>query len=103
MNPGVGCVPATAVEVRLQRGLVLPGRVWCAERPRALVAVVHGLGEHSARYAALADDLVQARLSVVARPRVAPVQAHPGWLERLALWADAQPAHRRLGSWTMDC
>ena len=66
MNPGAGCVTATAVEVRLERGLVLPGRVWCAERPRALVAVVHGLGEHSARYAALADDLVQARLSVVA-------------------------------------
>jgi hypothetical protein len=43
------------------------------------------------------------RRQTVARPRVAPVQAHPGWLERLALWADAQPAHRRLGSWTMDC
>jgi hypothetical protein len=44
-----------------------------------------------------------ARRHTVAQPRVAPVQAQPGWLERLALWADAQPAHRRLGSWTMDC
>lgn len=66
MNPGVGCIPATAVEVRLERGLKLPGRVWCADRPRALVAIAHGLGEHSGRYAALAADLVLARCSVVA-------------------------------------
>ncbi len=66
VNPGAGPIPATAVEVRLERGLKLPGRVWCAERPRALVAVVHGLGEHSGRYAALAADLVQAGCSVVA-------------------------------------
>jgi len=31
----------------------------------------------------------------------APVAAHIGWLERLALWADAQPQHHRLGSWTL--
>ena len=66
MNPGAGGVPASLIEVRLDRGLRLPGRVWCAERPRALVAVVHGLGEHCARYAALAADLVQARCSVAA-------------------------------------
>jgi alpha-beta hydrolase superfamily lysophospholipase len=65
MNPTVGLVPASVVEVRLGRGLKLPGRVWCADRPRALVAVVHGLGEHCGRYAALAADLVQARYSVV--------------------------------------
>jgi len=64
VNPGAGSVPASLIEVRLERGLRLPGRVWCAERPRALVAVVHGLGEHCARYAALAADLVQARYSV---------------------------------------
>lgn len=46
---------------------------------------------------------VPVRRHTVARPGTAPVQARPGWLERLALWADAQPAHRRLGSWTMDC
>ena len=66
MNPGAGNVPASLIEVRLEHGLMLPGRVWCAERPRALVAVVHGLGEHCARYAALAADLVQARYSVAA-------------------------------------
>ena len=43
------------------------------------------------------------RRHTVARPLVAPAQARPGWLERLALWAEARPAHRRLGSWTMDC
>ena len=59
-------VPASLLEVRLERGLKLPGRVWCAERPRALVAIAHGLGEHGGRYAALAADLVQARYSVVA-------------------------------------
>jgi len=66
VNPSAGRVPASAVEVRLERGLKLPGRIWCADRPRALVAVVHGLGEHSGRYAALACDLVQARCTVVA-------------------------------------
>jgi alpha-beta hydrolase superfamily lysophospholipase len=66
VNPALGPVPASLIEVRLERGLKLPGRVWCAERPRALVGVVHGLGEHSGRYAALAADLVQARCSVVA-------------------------------------
>ncbi|MDZ7591107.1 MAG: hypothetical protein U5L05_10560 [Rubrivivax sp.] len=48
---------------------------------------------------------VPVRRHTVARPRVVPVQApvRAGWLERLALWAEARPAHRRLGSWTMDC
>ena len=44
----------------------LPGRAWCAERPRALVAIVHGLGEHSGRYAALASALVDRSFTVVA-------------------------------------
>ncbi len=65
MNPGAGAVPASAVEVRLDRTLKLPGRIWCAPRARALVGIVHGIGEHCGRYAALAADLVQARLSVV--------------------------------------
>lgn len=65
MNPSAGSVPDVGIEVRVDRGLVLPGRVWCAEQPRALVAIVHGLGEHSGRYAALAGEFVQARYSVV--------------------------------------
>lgn len=66
MNPASGAVPSIAIEVRVAPGRVLPGHVWCAERPRALVAIVHGLGEHSGRYAALASDLVRARFTVVA-------------------------------------
>jgi acylglycerol lipase len=66
MNPGIGAVPHTGIEVRISRTLTLPGRAWCAESPRALIAIVHGLGEHSGRYAALAEPLVQAHYTVVA-------------------------------------
>jgi alpha-beta hydrolase superfamily lysophospholipase len=65
VNPSLGRAPATQIEVRIDRALALPGRVWPAERPRALVAIVHGLGEHSGRYAALAGALVERRFSVV--------------------------------------
>lgn len=66
MNPANGAVPAIGIDVRVDRATVLPGRAWCAERPRAVVGVVHGLGEHSGRYAALASELVRARCTVVA-------------------------------------
>ena len=66
MNPTRGAVPATSIEVRISRDVKLPGRAWCAEKPRALIAVVHGLGEHSGRYAALAEPLVKAGYTVVA-------------------------------------
>ena len=36
-----------------------------------------------------------------AAPASAPARVRTSWLERLALWADAQPPHRRLGSWTL--
>ncbi len=65
MNPAKGAVPAIGIDVRVDRATVLPGRVWCAERPRAVIGVVHGLGEHSGRYAAFASDLVKARCTVV--------------------------------------
>jgi alpha-beta hydrolase superfamily lysophospholipase len=65
MNPAKGDVSAISIDVRVDRDTVLPGRAWCAERPRALVAIVHGLGEHSGRYAALAGALVKARFTVV--------------------------------------
>ncbi len=32
-----------------------------------------------------------------ARPQAV---ARPDWLSRLATWAEAQPVHRRFGSWT---
>ncbi len=66
MNPSVGRYPGIGIEVRLDREHMLPGRAWCADRPRALVAIVHGLGEHSGRYAALAGELVSSRYTVVA-------------------------------------
>lgn len=50
----------------MERGRTLPGRLWAADAPRALVAIAHGLGEHCGRYAALASDLVRARCTVVA-------------------------------------
>ena len=65
MNPAAGAVPAIDIDVRVDRATSLPGRVWCAERPRAVIAAVHGVGEHSGRYAALASDLVRARFTVV--------------------------------------
>ena len=60
MNPALGSLPSTRIEVRLGPGEVLPGRLWASGRPRVLVAAVHGLGEHSVRYAALADALCAA-------------------------------------------
>ena len=66
MNPSLGRVPSTAIDVRIDPSTRLPGRVWCAGSPRALIAVLHGLGEHSGRYAALAEALVGRRFTVVA-------------------------------------
>ena len=66
MNPAVGPVPEARVEARIDGAFTLPGRTWGASRPRALVALAHGLGEHTGRYAALAGDLVGAGYSVVA-------------------------------------
>lgn len=66
MNPANGSVSAISIDVRVDRDTVLPGRVWCAEHPRALLAIVHGLGEHSGRYAAFASQLVRARFTCVA-------------------------------------
>jgi acylglycerol lipase len=64
VNPSEARIPGIQIEVRVDRETLLPGRVWCADRPRALVAVVHGLGEHSGRYAALAEYLVERRFTV---------------------------------------
>jgi alpha-beta hydrolase superfamily lysophospholipase len=66
LNPSEGAVPAIQIEVRVDKTLVIPGRVWCADRPKALIAITHGTGEHSGRYAALASDLVARRYTVAA-------------------------------------
>ncbi len=64
VNPAQGRVPEERLEVRLSRGGALAGRAWRNEQPRFLVAVLHGLGEHGGRYAALASDLVKEGASV---------------------------------------
>ncbi len=66
MNPSRGSVASTRIEVRLGRSETLPGRLWKAAHPRAIVAVIHGLGEHCGRYEALAGDLVHAGYTVAA-------------------------------------
>jgi hypothetical protein len=36
------------------------------------------------------------------RPMPEAVASGPGWIERLALWADAHPpVHHRMGAWTL--
>jgi len=65
VNPSTCHVSPTQIDVRIDKDTQVPGRAWCAERPRALVAIVHGLGEHSGRYAALAGALVDHRFTVV--------------------------------------
>jgi acylglycerol lipase len=66
VNPSAGAVPARSIEARIAGGIKLAGRAWLADSPRAVIAIIHGIGEHSGRYAAVASDLVGARFSVVA-------------------------------------
>lgn len=46
-------------------GTALSGRIWPAAAPRAVVALVHGLAEHGGRYAAFAERLNRAGISLV--------------------------------------
>jgi alpha-beta hydrolase superfamily lysophospholipase len=85
VNPSDGAVPATSIELRIDRSLTLPGRAWCADAPRAMVAIVHGLGEHCGRYAALAADLVRKRYTVVSLDLPGHGEA-PGPRGDLASW-----------------
>ena len=66
MNPAQGAVSHVSLELRVSSRVTLVGRAWCAERPRAIVGLVHGIGEHSGRYAAFAGELVRARFTAVA-------------------------------------
>jgi alpha-beta hydrolase superfamily lysophospholipase len=71
-------------ELRTADGVSLSGRAWMPPTLRAVVAVVHGLAEHSGRYAFLADRANQRGLGVVS----ADLRGHgrsPGersWVER---------------------
>lgn len=66
MNPARGRIVPTRFDVRVGRGDVLPGRLWAVGQPRALIAVLHGLGDHGGRYAALASGLADAGYTVAA-------------------------------------
>jgi acylglycerol lipase len=66
VNPSISTVESIRIEARIGGGLTLPGRAWIAARPRARIALVHGLCEHTGRYAALAGDLVAAGYAVAA-------------------------------------
>lgn len=49
------------------RGGRLPGRLWIGERdPQGVIVVVHGLGDHSARYQSLADDVTRRNWALLA-------------------------------------
>jgi alpha-beta hydrolase superfamily lysophospholipase len=86
MNPALGRTPVSPIEVRLPGGLKLPGRVWPCESPRALIAIAHGLGEHSGRYAALATDLVPQGYTVAALDQPGHGEA-PGARGDVPSWA----------------
>jgi len=42
------------------------GQSWLVENPKAVVGIIHGMGEHSGRYNYLVDALTAANISVVA-------------------------------------
>ena len=44
---------------------MLRGHIWAAEKPRAVMSLVHGFGEHSGRYAHMAEYLNSKHISVV--------------------------------------
>jgi alpha-beta hydrolase superfamily lysophospholipase len=60
VNPARTELAGEALELGLGDGRVLPGIAWRRQSPRFSVGLVHGLGEHGGRYAALAADLVGA-------------------------------------------
>lgn len=55
----------------------------------------HTLAFAPARSAERRTPSASASASVAAASR----SSRAGWIERLADWADRQPAHRRVGSW----
>lgn len=49
------------------RNKTLPGRLWsCDDSPRAVIIVVHGLGDHSGRYETFARHAAEANIAVFA-------------------------------------
>jgi len=46
-------------------GTILRGQIWAAKKPKAVMSLVHGFGEHSGRYADMAGYLNSKDISVV--------------------------------------
>lgn len=53
-------------DIQSPDGTRLSGRTWTAENPAAVVNIIHGLGEHSGRYAHMAGYLNDRNISVYA-------------------------------------
>ena len=51
-------------------GLTVYGQSWLVENPKAVVGIIHGMGEHSSRYNYLVDALTAANISVVAYDQI---------------------------------
>lgn len=50
---------------RSKTGITVYGQAWLVESPKAVIGIVHGMGEHSGRYNYLVDALTSANISVV--------------------------------------
>jgi alpha-beta hydrolase superfamily lysophospholipase len=72
MAPEQGAVVPKFTVLRADRtfedayGVTIHYYVWAAAKPKAVIQLIHGLGEHALRYERLAQDLVTAGYSVCA-------------------------------------
>ena len=51
-------------------GLTVYGQSWLVDEPKAVVGLVHGMGEHSGRYNYMVDALTAANISVVSYDQI---------------------------------
>ena len=51
-------------------GITVYGQSWLVENPKAVIGIIHGMGEHSSRYNYLVDALTDANISVVAYDQI---------------------------------
>lgn len=51
-------------------GLTVYGQSWLVDQPKAVVGIVHGMGEHSSRYNYMVDALTAANISVVSYDQI---------------------------------
>ena len=71
-------------------GSRLAWRSWTVPSPRAVLAVVHGLGEHSGRYAALAEAMTRQGYAcwAVDLRGMGRSEGRRGHLDRWGQWVD---------------